>query len=85
MITQQYGTKYKVLNYVVRHLRTASYGPTVEEIRASLGLRSRASIQHHINSLLEQGLVKNIPGVRRSLRPTERGKALVELMEEAEA
>jgi SOS-response transcriptional repressor LexA len=81
MTPAEHNTQYLVLAHVVNHGRTASFGLTVEELRKKLELRSRASVQHHINALIEKGLLSNIPGARRSLRATSKGKAYVELME----
>lgn len=79
------GTKFDVLTAVVRHWETASYGPTVEEVRQTVGLQRRSSVQHHINDLIESGLITNIPRRKRTLRPTDKGKSLVALMREIDA
>lgn len=73
-------TKFKVLEAVVTHYETASFGPTVDEVREEVGLGTRSSAQFHINDLVEQGFLSHLPGRARTLHATESGKQLVELM-----
>lgn len=73
-------TKFSVLASVVDHWGRASFGPTVEEIRSEVGLATRSSVQWHINHLIEDGLLYNVPRKHRSLRPTDRGRKLVEVL-----
>lgn len=73
-------TKFKVLEAVVDHHEVASYGPTVEELRETVGLGTRSSAQFHINDLVEQGFLSHLPGRARTLHATDTGKQLVELM-----
>lgn len=73
-------TKFKILETVVDHYKKASYGPTVDEVREKVGLGTRSSVQFHINDLVEQGFLNNLPGRARTLHATETGKQLVELM-----
>lgn len=74
----RYGdTKFEVLAAVVDHWEGHSFGPTVEELRATVGLSVRSSVQWHLNDLLEAGYLEHIPKKHRSLRPTKTGKKLV--------
>lgn len=73
-------TKFKVLSAVVDHYETASFGPTVDEVREKVGLGTRSSAQFHINDLIEQKLLNHLPGRARTLHATDSGKQLVELM-----
>ena len=75
-------TKFEVLASIVDHCSTATFGPTVEEIRKEVGLSVRSSVQWHINDLLEEGYVSHIPRKHRTLRPTDKGLRLVGLMRE---
>lgn len=80
MISNNGDTRFAVLEAVVEWWETARFGPTVEEVRVEVGLGVRSSVQHHINNLLEDGLVENIPRKHRTLRPTDKGVRMVELM-----
>lgn len=80
MLPQVTETKFAVLAAVVDHCNQANFGPTVEEIRATVGLGNRSSVQWHINHLKEDDLLYNTPKKHRSLRPTPRGKKLVEVL-----
>lgn len=73
-------TKFKVLEAVIDHYETASFGPTVDEVREVVGLGTRSSAQFHINDLVQQGFLNHLPGRARTLHATETGKQLVELM-----
>lgn len=73
-------TKFKVLEAVVDHYESASFGPTVDEVRATVGLGTRSSAQFHINDLVEQGFLNHLPGRARTLHATDSGVQLVELM-----
>ena len=73
-------TKFKVLEAVVDHQKRANFGPTVDEVRETVGLGTRSAVQFHIKDLLEQGFLNNLPGRARTLHATESGTQLVELM-----
>ena len=47
-------TKFEVLSAVSDHWKSSRKGPTVAEIRDTVGLNARSSIQFHINDLIEQ-------------------------------
>lgn len=72
--------KFDVLCAVYDHCQEARYGPTVEELRGSVGLNSRSTVQFHLNHLLSDGYLSHIPGKRRSLRPTKKGEALIKII-----
>lgn len=73
-------TRLEVLTAVVNHWKTARFGPTVEELRETVGLNHRSSVQWHITNLIADGYLERVPRKHRSLRPTKRGEALVELL-----
>ena len=64
-------TKFEVLEAVSDHMKSSRKGPTVAEIRDKVGLNARSSIQFHINDLIEDRYLVNVPGISRSLRVTE--------------
>lgn len=80
---QRFGeTKFAVLEAVVTYCDTSRFGPTVDEIREAAGLSVRSSVQFHINDLIDSNFLTRIPRKHRSIRPTDRGKRLVEVMKE---
>ena len=72
--------KLRVLEAVDNHWGKARFGPTVEEIRVEVGLQARSSVQFHINSLLDDGLLIHVPLKHRTLRTSDKGKRLVRKM-----
>jgi len=77
-------TKFKVLEAVNNHWQEARFGPTVEEIRDSVGLSSRSTVQFHINDLLEDDFLSHAKGKRRTLRVTKKGEMLLQILKGAE-
>lgn len=77
-------TKFEVLTAVSDHWKSARFGPTVAEIRDTVGLSARSSIQFHINDLIEDQYLANVPGKRRTLKPTVKGERLIEVMRDLE-
>jgi SOS-response transcriptional repressor LexA len=75
-----HSTKFKVLSAVIDHYEVKSFGPTVEEIAEEVGLGGRSTVQFHINDLRDQHLLTNLPNRPRTLRATEKGEKLVELL-----
>lgn len=76
-------TKFEVLAAVVDHWNNQTFGPTVEELRETVGLTVRSSVQWHINDLLADGYLQHIPRKHRTLQPTVRGRKLVQIMRES--
>lgn len=73
-------TKFRILEAVVDHYTVKAFGPTVEELTETVGLGGRSTVQFHINDLRDQNLLTNIPNRPRTLRATEKGEKLVELL-----
>ncbi len=72
--------KFEVLFAVQEYRSTSREGPTVEELRQAVGLASRSTVQFHINDLVGDGFLSQIPGKRRSLRSTKKGDLLVQII-----
>lgn len=62
----------KVLEFTAQHWREFSTGPSFEEIRNMLGLRSKASVETLILRMRDRGVVTFRYGKHRDLRPTGR-------------
>jgi SOS-response transcriptional repressor LexA len=74
-----------VLLAISDHWGEARFGPTVEELRVSVGVSSRSTIQFHVNDLLADGYLSHAPGKRRTLRLTKKGDMLLQILMEVEA
>jgi len=77
-------TKFEVLSAVSDHWKSSRKGPTVAELRDVVGLSARSSVQFHINDLIEDKYLINVPGIGRSLKTTRRGERLVKVIRELE-
>ena len=73
-------TKFEVLKAVNDYCEDHPKGPTVDELREQLDLKTRSAIQFHIDDLVEMGFLTRLPRKTRSLRPTSRGKKLVSML-----
>lgn len=78
------GTKYNVLQAVVRHWDTSNFGPTIQEIADKAGLKYRSAVHYHVKDLIASGMLTQIPRRRRTIKPTDMGKKMVELMDEVD-
>ena len=75
-------TKFRVLVEVNDHCAANATGPTISELQERIHLGSRSAVQFHIDDLVEMGLLARLPYKPRGLRPTSRGKKLVDLLTE---
>lgn len=48
-----------VLESIISHIKKYGYPPTVREIGKMVGLKSAASVYHHLKELEEQGFIIN--------------------------
>ncbi len=82
----QHGTTtFTVLEAIYDHYQESRIGPTLDEIRKTVGLSSPSAVHYHIKQLEEDELIQRIPGKHRSMRVTRKGAKLVKLMREYEA
>ena len=61
------GKQRRVLDFIADFIAAKSYSPSLGEIAAGVGLRSIATVQKHIESLLKQGRLSRRAGISRSL------------------
>lgn len=77
----RYGeTKFEVLAAIADHRATNAFGPTVDELKDTVGLSVRSSVQWHINDLLDLGLLSHVARKHRTLKLTPRGEKLVSVL-----
>jgi len=60
----------KVYDYIISYRKKNGRSPSVRDISSGLGLYSTYSVQRHIASLIEAGVLTNDAGKPRSLVPT---------------
>ena len=66
--------KEAVYDYVKQHIKERGYAPSLEEICAGVGIRSKATVAYNLNWLKAEGRVDWEQNKSRTLRITERGK-----------
>lgn len=57
-----------ILAFIRAHLTSHGYPPTLEEIRAGLGISAKSVVAHHLERLERAGLIERTPGVSRGIR-----------------
>jgi repressor LexA len=57
-----------ILDFLREHARQQAYPPTLDEVCAALGLRSRGSLHKHVSALVEAGYLEPLHGKQRGLR-----------------
>jgi SOS-response transcriptional repressor LexA len=71
-----------VLLQIRDYWRDQGQGPTLEELRESLGYQVRSAPHWHVNRLVDEGFVEREAGTRRGLRLTPRGEQMADLMDD---
>lgn len=66
-----------IYEYIRDHQDTWTEPPTLDELCARIGLRSRGSIHKHIQALIQAGLIESLDGKHRGVRlnPIQEEKA----------
>ncbi|MGE0080641.1 MAG: transcriptional repressor LexA [Thiohalomonadaceae bacterium] len=59
-----------ILDFLREHARQQAYPPTLDEVCAALGLRSRGSLHKHVSALVNAGYLEPLHGKQRGLRLT---------------
>lgn len=61
----------QIMVFIADSIREQGYPPTVREIGAAVGLRSPASVHHHLAQLQVEGRLTVVPGSPRAMRIVE--------------
>lgn len=61
----------EIYDYLVENLPRLPHPPTLDELCAALGLKSRGSLHKQVQALIEAGLVEPMNNLRRGIRLTE--------------
>lgn len=61
----------EILNYIKEKIQDDGQSPSVREIAEAVNLKSTSSVQHHINNLIEKGLLDKRNRQSRSISSTE--------------
>lgn len=65
----------QILNFIRSHAETEGQPPSLDEIAAACGLKSRSAAQKHVKALEASGELEVTPGKARSARPKQRKAA----------
>lgn len=65
-------TRERILKFIRDFIDDRGYAPTVRDIVKGCGLSSTAVVQHHLNTLEEQGRIRRDPEVFRSIQLADR-------------
>ena len=60
-------TQHKTLDFIRQYLARQSYAPSLEEIAAGIGIRSKGTAHRHVRALAEAGALRLIPGRKRGI------------------
>ena len=82
MVAKPNGTRLRVLVYLVDYLKDNRFSPTRDEIATAIGLRTRSSLQYHIDNLADDGYIERSRYRHRMLQPTQRGYDVVQKLRE---
>lgn len=58
----------ELIAFVREYIKENGHSPSYEEIKASLGLRSKGSVYNMIRKLVEEGRISHTPERARTLR-----------------
>lgn len=64
-------TKALILELIAVSIETRGYPPTVRELMDKAGLKSPASVQHHLNALMADGVIERDGLKARAITITE--------------
>lgn len=73
-------TKFHVLLAVKEHWSRNRFGPTVQELTDAVEVKSRSTVQFHINDLVADGYLTQVRGKRRTLRVSKKGDKLIQIL-----
>lgn len=59
--------EHKVLQFIRRHIDEHGYAPSLEEIGAAIGVRSRGSVHRYVSRLEDKGYLRREPHGARAL------------------
>jgi len=72
--------QHETLSLIRRHVAHTGSAPSLAEIAAGTGIRSRAAAQRHVRALAEAGYIELVPGRKRGIRLVgEASEGLLEL------
>ncbi len=60
-------TQHKVLDFIRQYLAAQAYAPSLDEIAAGIGIRSKGTAHRHVQALAEAGYLRLIPGRKRGI------------------
>lgn len=61
-------SQHKALIFIGQFIAREGYAPSLAEIGAALGIRSRGAVHRHVQALAEAGRIELVPGRKRGIR-----------------
>ncbi len=66
----------EIFDFLLQHQDTFLHPPTLEELCAAMGLKSRGSLHNHIKALINENLIEAPERKQRGIRLTEHAKQM---------
>ncbi|MFO8010657.1 MAG: transcriptional repressor LexA [Dehalococcoidia bacterium] len=70
--------RQRILDFIRRSIGEKGYAPSISEIMQGCGIKSRASVQHHLSALEKEGYIRRTPSVFRSIQLVTDEESLAE-------
>lgn len=64
-------TQQKIYSFIRDFIEAQDYSPTISEIAAGVGLKSKGVVHRHLQQIIQADLLTLIPNQRRNIRLTE--------------
>ncbi|HHH46180.1 MAG TPA: transcriptional repressor LexA [Thiotrichales bacterium] len=65
--TQLTPTQHRLLDFLRRYFAEHGHAPTLAEMGAALGIRSRGTVHRHVQALARAGAIRLVPGRKRGI------------------
>ena len=61
-------TQHRTLHFIQRYMNQQGYAPSLDEIAAGIGIRSKGTAHRHVQALAEAGYLRLMPGRKRGIQ-----------------
>jgi len=75
----------EILDFLLQNLNRFPHPPTLEELCAAMGLKSRGSLHNHIKALINENLIEAPERKQRGIRLTEYAKTMISRQDDLSA
>lgn len=67
----------EILRFVSEYRTSNGFSPSMRNVAEHIEVASTKTIADHLTALIRKGVLKTVPGVARSMQPTQFGAALL--------